>query len=91
MLLAYFDTHTSEKELAKACGTTELGTTPTQITDGASEFGLNLIATKNAEIEDIKKQLKDKNPVIAMIDPSHIYGGVEGIWSLCSYCRNARE
>lgn len=78
MLLAYFDIAASEKELEKICGTTELGTTPTQIVGGASKFNLNLVATKNASIDDLKEQLKNKNPVIALIDPSYIYGGVSG-------------
>jgi len=38
MLLACFDVTTSEGELVAACGTTELGTVPIQISEGAYKF-----------------------------------------------------
>lgn len=77
MLLAFFGINASEEEIEKACETTELGTTSTQIVSGASKFNVELVAIKNATLQDIKKLL-EKNPVIVLIDPSHIYGGIEG-------------
>jgi ABC-type bacteriocin/lantibiotic exporter with double-glycine peptidase domain len=78
MLLAYFGIDVSEEELEKACGTTELGTTPTQISTGASEFGKDAMATKNANLEDLRKNLENGSPIIVLIDPSYIYGGIAG-------------
>jgi len=78
MLLAYFGNDISEEELEKACGTTELGTTPTQISTGASEFGMDAMATKNANLEDLRKNLENRLPIIVLIDPSYIYGGIAG-------------
>ncbi len=40
MLLAHFDVIASEEELEEAFGTTELGTTPIQIPEGAYKFGM---------------------------------------------------
>lgn len=78
MLLAYFSIDISEEELEKACGTTELGTTPTQISIGVLKFGMDGMATKNANLEDLKRSLDAGSPIIVLIDPSYIYGGIAG-------------
>lgn len=78
MLLAYFGIDISEEELEKACGTTELGTTPTQISTGASKSGMDAMATKNANLENLKRSLEEGSPIIVLIDPSYIYGGIAG-------------
>jgi len=78
MLLAYFDVIVSEEELEEACGTTELGTTPIQISGGASKFGMDALAIRNAGIEDLKTNLEKGLPIIVLIDPSPIYGGIAG-------------
>lgn len=78
MLLAYFDVIASEEELEEACGTTELGTTPIQIPEGAYKFGMDALAIRNAGIEDLKTNLEKGLPIIVLIDPSHIYGGIAG-------------
>jgi ATP-binding cassette subfamily B protein len=78
MLLAYFSINISEEDLEKGCGTTELGTTPTRISTCASEFGMDAMATKNANLEDLRKNLDNKLPTIVLIDPSYIYGGIAG-------------
>lgn len=64
--------------MVEACGTTELGTVPIQISEGAYKFGMDALATKNADIEDLKTNLEKGLPIIALIDPSPIYGGIAG-------------
>ncbi len=78
MILSHLNIKAAEKDLEKACGTTELGTTPTQLVAGAFKFNVNMLAVKNATVEDIQNELKNGKPVIVLIDPSNIYGGAEG-------------
>nr|QNO56126.1 hypothetical protein PNCMNLLH_00004 [Methanosarcinales archaeon ANME-1 ERB7]QNO56161.1 hypothetical protein LLPGBHFJ_00004 [Methanosarcinales archaeon ANME-1 ERB7] len=78
MIFAYFGIDVTEKVLETTCETTELGTIPTQISTGAAKLGVESIATKNADIEDIRRNLEDRLPVIVLIDPSYIYGGIAG-------------
>lgn len=33
---------------------------------------------KNANIDDIKEEIKEGKPVIVLIDPSYLYGGLSG-------------
>lgn len=67
MLLMYFDLEAGNKsdmELAKACGTNNLGTTTTQLTKAIRSFGLKCDEKFNSEFEDIEMALKRGNPVI---------------------------
>ncbi len=78
MIFAYLGIDVTEKVLETTCETTELGTIPTQISTGAAKLGVESIATKNADLEDIRRNLEDRLPVIVLIDPSYIYGGIAG-------------
>ena len=49
----------TEKALETIGETAELGTIPTQISTGAAKFGVEAIATKNADLEDIRRNLDD--------------------------------
>jgi ABC-type bacteriocin/lantibiotic exporter with double-glycine peptidase domain len=72
MIFAYLGIDVTEKALETTCETTELGTIPTQISTGAAKFGVEAISTKNADLEDIRRNLEDRLPVIVLIDPSYI-------------------
>jgi ABC-type bacteriocin/lantibiotic exporter with double-glycine peptidase domain len=74
----FYGIDVSEDEIEKACGTTELGTTPTQISTGASKFGIDATAIKNGNDDDLKTSLDAGMPIIVLIDPSYIYGGIAG-------------
>ncbi len=78
MVLAFMGILKSEAEVKIACGTTELGTTPTQISSAFQKFGLKASSVKNANIDDLKQETKEGRPVIVLIDPSHLYGGISG-------------
>jgi ABC-type bacteriocin/lantibiotic exporter with double-glycine peptidase domain len=78
MIFAYFGIDVTEKALETICETTELGTIPTKISTGAANLGVEAIATKNADLEDLRRNLEDRIPVIVLIDPSYIYGGIAG-------------
>ncbi|VVB97255.1 Peptidase_C39 like family protein [uncultured archaeon] len=78
MALAYLGIIKTEKEVTEACGTTELGTTSTQIPATFQKYGIKASSVKNANIEDLKQEINEGRPVIVLIDPSYIYGGVGG-------------
>ena len=72
MIFAYFGIDDKEKALEMTRETTELGTIPTQISTGAAKFGVEAIATKKADLEDIGQNLDDGLSAIVLIDPSNI-------------------
>ena len=78
MLLKYIGTSAPEEDVAKACGTTELGTTPSQLVKGSEVFGFDADALKYEDIDDLKYTLKNGNPVIVLLDPGILYGGIQG-------------
>ena len=78
MLLKYTGTSASKEDVAKACGTTELGTTPLQLVKGSKVFGFDADAFKHEDIDDLKYLLKNGNPVIVLLDPGILYGGIQG-------------
>lgn len=78
MVLAFFGVTRTEAEVKTACDTTELGTTPVQISAAAQKSGLKATSVRNANIDDLKHEIKDGKPVIVLIDPSYLYGSVSG-------------
>ena len=48
---------TLEEDVAKACGTNELGTTPLQLAKGSKVFGFDADALKYEDIDDLKYTL----------------------------------
>ena len=78
MLLEYFGISASEEDVTKACKTTELGTTPSQLVKGSDILGLDADALKYEDLEDLKHTLKSGNPVIVLLDAGILYGGIQG-------------
>ncbi len=78
MLLKYFGTSASEEDVAKACGTTELGTTPMKLVKGSKVFGFDADAFKYEDMNDLKYTLENGNPVIVLLDAGILYGGIQG-------------
>ncbi len=67
MILMYYkipDGNKSDLELAKICGTNDLGTTTTQLFNAIKSFGLRCEEKFNAEFVDIRPALDRGNPVI---------------------------
>ena len=78
MVLFFLGIQRTETEVEAACGTTELGTTAIQISAAAQKFGLKASSTKNANIDNLKHKIKEGKPLIVLIDPSYLYGGISG-------------
>ena len=78
MLLKYIGTSATEEDVVKACETTEIGTTPLQLVKGSKVFGFDADAFKNEDIDDLKYSLKNGKPVIVLLDPGILYGGIQG-------------
>lgn len=78
MVLAFFGITKTEAEIIKECDTTELGTTTVKISTAAYKLGLKSSPLKNANIDDIKIELRKGRPVIVLIDSSYLYGGISG-------------
>ncbi len=78
MLLKYIGTSAPEGDVAKACGTTELGTTPLQLVKGSEVFGFDADAMKYDDIDGLKSAVKGGNPVIVLLDAGILYGGIRG-------------
>ena len=78
MILAYLGITKTEEDIKEVCNTTELGTTPTQISEAFAILEIKASSVKNANINELKKEIKEGRPVIVLIDPSHIYGGISG-------------
>jgi len=78
MVLKYIGTSATEEKIVKACGTTELGTTPSQLVKSSKVFGFDADALKYEDIDDLKYTLKSGNPIIVLLDAGIIYGGVQG-------------
>ncbi len=78
MILKCIGTSASEEEIVKACGTTELGTTPSQLVKGSKVFGFDADALKYEDIDDLIQALKCGNPIIVLLDAGILYGGVQG-------------
>ena len=62
MLLKFIGTSASEEDVAKACGTTELGTTPMQLVKGSKVFGFDAGAFKYEDTDDLKNSICLANP-----------------------------
>ena len=78
MVCVYHEVNKEEEELVELCETTELGTTPSYIGIAALKLGLEATTYKNAKLERIKILLNENIPVIVLIDPAYLYGGIEG-------------
>ncbi|MCZ7401173.1 MAG: C39 family peptidase [Candidatus Methanoperedens sp.] len=78
MILAFLGIIKTEEEITEVCDTTELGTTPTQISQAFEILGIKASSVKNTNIEELKNEIKEGRPVIALIDPSSINGGISG-------------
>lgn len=78
MVLAFFGIARTEAEVMKECDTTELGTATVKISTAAYKFNLKSSSIKNANIDELKQELNKGRPVIVLIDPSYLYGGISG-------------
>ncbi|MEW6609351.1 MAG: cysteine peptidase family C39 domain-containing protein [bacterium] len=78
MILAFEDMNYSENELEMACETGWMGNTCEEIAEGAKNLGFDSEVIENITIKDLKELLENKHPIIALLSPSVLYGGIVG-------------
>lgn len=78
MVLAVHGKVVSESELEEACETSWLGNTCGEIVAGIKKLGFNAEEVDHITIKYLSSQLEKKYPMIALIDPAVLYGGLEG-------------
>lgn len=78
MVAAFYGKNTSELELEDACETSWLGNTCGEIAAGVKKLGLEAEEVDHVTIKYLSAQLEKKYPLIALIDPAVLYGGLEG-------------
>ena len=78
MVMAFEGKSLSEAEIEKICKTSWLGNTCEDIVKGARKLGLESEIIENFTKKHLAKLLQDRHPVIALIDPSVLYGGIPG-------------
>lgn len=78
MVLALHGKAISETELADVCDTGWLGNTPGELVAGIDKLGFNAMEIEGITIEYLSHALQEADPIIALIDPAVLYGGIEG-------------
>lgn len=78
MVLAFHGKDISEFELEESCETGWLGNTCGELVKGVEKFGFKAEEVDNVTLKYLSSQLEKKYPLIALIDPAILYGGIEG-------------
>jgi len=79
MVLEYWGLAVSEDELVELSETTELGTDRFKLVEAALKVGLEADTFLGISLEEVDKAIRDGLPIIALIDPSELYGGIAGV------------
>lgn len=64
--------------MEEACETSWLGNTCGELAQGAKKYGLETEEIEHITPEYLLAILKQNSPLIALIDPAVLYGGLEG-------------
>jgi len=78
MIMAFEGIDYFEIEIEEACETSWLGNTCEEIADGAKKLGFEAEVVENVTIEYLAELLQQNHPIIALISPSVLYGGLPG-------------
>jgi ABC-type bacteriocin/lantibiotic exporter with double-glycine peptidase domain len=78
MVLMSYGKDISESDLEEACDTSWLGNTPGELVTGIKKFGLEAEELEGVTVDYLAKMLQEGFPLIALIDPAVLYGGIEG-------------
>lgn len=78
MVLDYNGIRLSEKELEDIFETSWLGNTCEELASGIEKFGFLSEVVENFTLESLKETLKKGMPIIALLDPAVLYGGLQG-------------
>ncbi len=78
MVVAFYGTEVSESQLEEACETSWLGNICGEIVRGVKKFGFEAEEVDHVSFKYLSTRLAKKYPLIALIDPAILYGGLEG-------------
>ncbi len=78
MVFSFYGKEVSEFELEDACETGWLGNTCGELVRCIEGFGLKAEEVEKIDLEYLQKELEKNRPMIALIDPAALYGGIEG-------------
>jgi len=78
MVIAYNGTELSETELEEVCETSWLGNTCEELAAGVQEVGFLSEVIENIMFEGLEESLKSEMPIIVLLDPAVLYGGIQG-------------
>lgn len=78
MVLAFHGKGISEIDLEDACETSWLGNTCGELVTGIKKLGFEAEEIEHVTPKYLSSQLDKKYPLIALIDPAVLYGGIEG-------------
>ena len=78
MVLEYNGIRLSEKELEDIFETSWLGNTCEELASGVEKLGFLSEVVENFTLESLKERLNGGIPVIALLDPAVLYGGLQG-------------
>jgi len=78
MVLEYNGIRISEKELEDIFETSWLGNTCEELASGVEKLGLLSEVVENFTLESLKETLNRGIPIIALLDPAVLYGGLQG-------------
>lgn len=78
MVLAFYGKEISEVDLEEACETSWLGNTCGELVQGALKYGFEAEEIDHVTLEYLLTILEQNSPLIVLIDPAVLYGGLEG-------------
>lgn len=78
MVLAFLGKDIPESDLEETCETSWLGNTCGELVQGSMKYGFEAEEIENMTPDYVTKLLTNKFPLIALLDPAVLYGGLEG-------------
>ena len=78
MVLSFYGKDVDEFELEEACETGWLGNTCNELVKCIEGFGFKAEEVEKIDLKYLQNELKKNHPMIVLIDPAILYGGIEG-------------
>jgi ABC-type bacteriocin/lantibiotic exporter with double-glycine peptidase domain len=78
MVMAFYSKDIKEFELEEACETGWLGNTCGELVQCVKKYGFEAEEVENITTDYVKTILRKNHPIIALLDPAILYGGIEG-------------
>jgi len=78
MVMAFYSKDIKEFELEETCETGWLGNTCGELVQCVQKYGFEAEEIENITTDYVKTILRKNHPIIALLDPAILYGGIEG-------------